>query len=274
MDMVKTDLNYEILYPGGKEKALTFSYDDGAVFDKRLVDLFDRYDLKGTFHLNFGTLGDKGFVRKEDVAEIYGKHEVACHGLEHLFLTHLSQELLIREILDDRRGLEKLTGKITTGMSYAFGVYDEKIKETLKALGIQYSRTVNSTYQFGLPSDFLAWNPTCHHNDNILEQAEVFLNSPEYLKLPLFYIWGHSFEFEREGTWEIMEEFCKRIAHKWEVWYATNMEIYQYIKGIRSLKYNLDKTMVYNPSAETIWFKQGGGIIQLKPGETLVFDQE
>lgn len=47
----------KFLYPNGLEKALTFSYDDGRVFDRKLVEIFNRYGVKGTFHLNSGTLG-------------------------------------------------------------------------------------------------------------------------------------------------------------------------------------------------------------------------
>ena len=38
-----------LLYPGGKTKALTFSYDDGKIHDRRLVKLFNTHGLKATF---------------------------------------------------------------------------------------------------------------------------------------------------------------------------------------------------------------------------------
>lgn len=41
-----------MLFPGGKNRAMTFSYDDGVVQDRRLVELFNRYHVKGTFNLN------------------------------------------------------------------------------------------------------------------------------------------------------------------------------------------------------------------------------
>ena len=43
-------------YPGGKHKALTFSYDDGQIFDIRLAEILRSHGLKGTFNLNSGTL--------------------------------------------------------------------------------------------------------------------------------------------------------------------------------------------------------------------------
>ena len=47
------------IFQNGKKKAVTMSFDDGHVYDIRLVELFNKYGIKGTFHLNsklFGTL--------------------------------------------------------------------------------------------------------------------------------------------------------------------------------------------------------------------------
>ena len=44
------------LFPGGKTKAFVFSTDDGPVHDRRLVALLNKYQLKGTFHLNSNKL--------------------------------------------------------------------------------------------------------------------------------------------------------------------------------------------------------------------------
>ena len=40
----------------GKKKAITFSFDDGVSQDIRLIELFNKYGLKGTFNLNSGFL--------------------------------------------------------------------------------------------------------------------------------------------------------------------------------------------------------------------------
>lgn len=50
-----------ICFPEGRYKALTMSYDDGREEDRRLVDLFNRRGIKGTFHLNSGlSVGGNG----------------------------------------------------------------------------------------------------------------------------------------------------------------------------------------------------------------------
>ena len=36
----------------GMKKALTFSYDDGVTQDIRLIEIFNKYNLKATFNLN------------------------------------------------------------------------------------------------------------------------------------------------------------------------------------------------------------------------------
>ena len=41
-------------FPGGKHKALTMSYDDGKLQDRRLVEIFNRYGIRGTFNLMAG----------------------------------------------------------------------------------------------------------------------------------------------------------------------------------------------------------------------------
>ena len=44
----------DMLFPGGKAKAFTLSYDDGVESDFRLADLMRKYGVKGTFNVNSG----------------------------------------------------------------------------------------------------------------------------------------------------------------------------------------------------------------------------
>ncbi len=199
-------MEIELCYPDWKEKAVIFSYDDGQIYDRRLVEMLNHYKLKGTFHLNSAMIGKEGFISSKEAKILYKGHEIACHGKYHHYPTHLSGDRLLEEFYEDRFFLEKITGDLVKGCSYAFGEYNEKVINVLETLGIVYSRTVEDTGDFRIPEDFMRWNPTCHHNKAFEgEIVERFLNKPEYQKLPLLYVWGHSFEFEREDTWEKME---------------------------------------------------------------------
>ena len=49
-------------FPGGKAKAFTMSYDDGVEQDIRLIEIMNRFGLKGTFNLNAGLFAPEGTV--------------------------------------------------------------------------------------------------------------------------------------------------------------------------------------------------------------------
>lgn len=252
-------MNFELCYPCWKEKALTFSYDDGQIFDRRLVEILDKYGLKATFHLNSGILDADGFVTLKEITGLYQNHEIACHGARHEYPTHLAQERLVNEYYQDRLELERLCKRVIRGCSYAFGEYDDRVIATLRSVGIVYSRTVESAGGFRVPEDFMKWAPTCHHNTAFdSDLAERFLEKPLYERLRLFCVWGHSFELERENTWEKMEAFCEKMHGREEVWYTTCLDYADYMTAARRLIFSADGTRAENPSKIKIYAKLDG----------------
>ena len=264
------------IYPQGKRKALTFSYDDGQVFDKRLADLFSSHGMKGTFHLNSGRLGIQrgkdNYVVSEQLTEVYAGHEIACHGVEHRNLPTLIRQQVLAELEEDRKALEQYTGGMVQGMSYAFGNYTEEIKEIAKSLGLKYSRTIKDTGMFFPPEDFLEWHPTCHHNNRLIELGKQFLDVPGFYELPVMYVWGHSFEFGWSDDWTVIEEFVEMMSGKEDIWYATNLEICNYIQAVRQQEFSADGKWMYNPTALSVWVSTSEGNIEVAPGERKCVD--
>jgi peptidoglycan/xylan/chitin deacetylase (PgdA/CDA1 family) len=246
-------------YPGGKHKALTFSYDDGQIFDIRLAEILRKHGMKGTFNLNSSTLADSDnafFVNKNKLNEIYEGHEIAIHGVEHKDLTHMTEQEISLEILPDRQALEKLTGRIIQGMAYAFGTYNDTVIRIINSLGVHYSRTVNENHYFELPRNFLAWDPTCHHNNDLMKWGKEFLDFPLWRELPLMYVWGHSYEFgDSEERWKLIEDFTDMMQGKDDIWYATNGEIFDYITATKRLEFSANRDKVFNPSTIDIWYR-------------------
>jgi peptidoglycan/xylan/chitin deacetylase (PgdA/CDA1 family) len=244
-------------YKDGKHKALTMSYDDGQLHDLRLLEIFNKYGIKGTFHLNSAKLGEDRFVTPEQVTAAYAGHEVSVHSLTHPFLERISDEELVHEITEDRKILEGLCGYPVRGMSYPFGTYTQELIGKLRTLGMQYARTVKNSGSFNLPADFMEWHPTAHHCDpKLMERLEKFKASRH--SMPLFYVWGHSYEFPQMDNWHVIEAFCAAAANDPDVWYATNIEIFDYVTAMRSLRFSADRTMVYNPSAVDVWVEVDG----------------
>lgn len=260
--------NIVICFPEGKHKVLTMSYDDGRVEDRRLVEIFNRYGIRGTFHLNSGLLWDDR-VRPEEWASLYKGHEVSCHTVLHPTISRCPIDQVALQVLEDRRELERAVGYPVRGMSYPNGSYTPEIVRMLPSLGIEYCRVVGNTDDFAMPDDFLMWKSTCHHNHNLLENGTRFLELHKTQYLYLMYVWGHSFEFPIQNNWELMETFCEMMGGKEDIWYATNIEIVDYMKAARNLKFTIDGDRVWNPSALSVWISVDGRKMEIPGGSSI-----
>lgn len=256
-------------YPQGLHKALTLSYDDGRRADERLVEICNRYGLKGTFHLNSGLLGSGDRITAEELPGLYRGHEVSVHTRTHPTLARCPLEQVVEEIVEDRKALEKLLRVPVRGMSYPNGSYTPQIKALLPSLGMEYARPVQTTGGFGLPEDWMEWRGTCHHNKGLLEHAETFTGLFKRQYLYLMYVWGHSYEFDNDNNWELMERFGEQVGGRGDIWYATNIEIVHYMKACERLIFSADRTIVHNPKAVSVWLDVSGSIVEVPGGETL-----
>ena len=90
-----------------------------------------------------------------------------------------------------------------------------------------------------------------------------------YKRLNCLYIWGHSYEFDRENNWNIIEEFCEYASGRDDIWYATNIEIYDYVKAYDDLQVSVERGIVHNPSSIDVWFSHEKKIYCVKAGQTL-----
>ncbi|HVF11436.1 MAG TPA: polysaccharide deacetylase family protein [Abditibacteriaceae bacterium] len=259
-------------FPGGRRKALTLSYDDGTAHDRRLVAILNRSGIRATFNLNSGRLDQEGFLASAEVAALFAGHAVAAHTVNHPCLSHLSREGVLTEVVEDRRALERLVGYPVRGLAYPGGDYDEAVVAMLPSLGVEYSRTAQQAASFGVSHDFLRWPFSCHHND-CLERGQKFLAVSPLWGLQLLHVMGHSFEFERADNWEIIEEFCSIVGGNADIWYATNIEIVDYLRAARAVRSSVDGTMLYNSSGLEVWFCIGsldqGTFGSIGPGATL-----
>ena len=254
-------------FPEGKHKVLTMSYDDGQIFDRQLVALFNKHGIKGTFHLNSGLMDlDERRIQLDEVKDLYKGHEVSCHTLTHPTIERCPLPLVVEQIMEDRKRLEEACGYPVRGMSYPNGSYSREIIDLLPACGIEYSRVVGSTDEFGFPDNFLEWKSTCHHNHNLMENARNFADLHKTQYLYMMYVWGHSYEFDRDG-WDGIEEFCEFIGGRDDIWYATNIEIVDYMNAAKNLKFSANFDKVYNPSSMSVWIEVDREHVEIKGGE-------
>ncbi|MGN1206760.1 MAG: polysaccharide deacetylase family protein [Eubacteriales bacterium] len=272
-------------FPGGLSHALTLSYDDGVETDRRLIEIMRENGLKGTFNLDSGLYAPEGTVypagtihrrmTRSACLDTYRDSgmEVALHGAHHPFLTQMPREAMLAEIASDRRTLENDFGTLVRGAAYPFGDYNDDVVEALRLSGVAYCRTTVSTEHFDIPTDWLRMPATCHHNNpRLTELSEEFLREEYWGRPRLFYLWGHSYEFDEKNNWEVIENFARRMGNRDDIWYATNIEVHDYVEAFRALRFSLDGDLVSNPTSLTIWFQHGGEILTLAPGETRRLD--
>ncbi len=279
----------EMLFPQGKKKALILSYDDGRIYDSELVKFMNKYKLIGTFHLNSNKLDTEDYLKKVEIKELFLGHEVSVHSYNHPNFTTLSKIDIVYEVVKDREELERLVGYPIRGMAYPFGNNNDKVIETIKDLGIEYARTVDDTYNFKIPENFLKWHPTIHQfakaywipNDTENDKKELahfYKTINEFLEtkeVALLDVWGHSWEMGNDqNKWNELEKFFKLIANNDAIHYTTQIALTDYILAFKNLKYSVDKKIFYNPSSITLFFKLGDKNYIILGGETVTLTEK
>lgn len=264
-------------YKDDKKRAFTMSYDDGRIYDLRLIEIFNKYGIKGTFNLNSNNIGKEDYVTAADVAAAYEGHEIASHGLTHHYFERIPAEELVYEIMEDRRRLETMCGYPVCGVAYPYGTWSPEVTGALRAMGIKYARTIKLTGDFSLgeipPKDFLIWNPTTTHTDpRIFDLLDGFFNTAKPRPLSLFYIYGHSYSFNDQNNWDLAERICERAGGDPDTWYATNMEIYNYLTALWQLRFSADRTIVCNPTAVDLWIEADKVGVKVPAGATVRID--
>ena len=270
-------------FPEGKSKALTLSYDDGVRQDRRLLEIMRKFGLKGTFNINSEGFAPEGCttgnrMSRSEALKFYSDcgMEIAVHAAHHPYLEQLPENLCTWEILNDRRNLEADFGGFIRGMAYPFGTTSDSVVASLRQCGMAYARTTVSTESFSIPTDWLRLPATCHHrNPRLMELAREFIQKQDVRGPMLFYLWGHSYEFDYDqpnNNWGVIEEFAEYMGGREDIWYATNIEIYDYIAAYNQLIFSMDYTRVYNPTCTTVYFTTGKGLCTVKPGETVHYE--
>ncbi len=271
-------------FPEGRSKALTLSYDDGVKADLRLLEIMKKYGLKGTFNLNskselFNCGCWHGKMNEEQTYNAFVDcgQEIGLHGNRHIFLDKVPLPEAMNEMVQNRSYLEKKFNRIVRGMAYAYSGYNDDIVQMLRMLGVVYARTTESSHSFDIPKDWLRLKPTCHtREEEFSGLADTFFNNspeekPKHRESWLFYLWGHSFEFDDRNNWYLIEDFGARACGRKDIWFATNIEVYEYVQAYNNLVFSMDGERCKNPSAIPVWLEMRGNIYKIGAGEEIVF---
>ena len=188
------------------------SFDDGTVWDKPLVELLNRYGIKGTFNLNSGLedfvweFEGRKVIRQKlsETVEQYRFHEVASHTLTHPWLNSLTPPQLSREVGEDCAAIKAMFGLEEIGFGVPFTACDQREIRIIKKFA-RYIRLSEFSEDFALPADEYHIPIHSLYNDpEVREKISRFAESD--LPVSLFVLAGHSYELEHLGHWGYMEE--------------------------------------------------------------------
>ncbi len=265
----------QMFWPDFRTGALTGSWDDGTLADRRLVGIYKENGLKATWNLNSGLLGKtkeetkfQSHVTREEVAELYDGQEVACHSCFHAHLFHQPDALVLADIIQDRIALEELVGYPIIGMvTPMVPSHNARLIPLYRQAGFLHCRHEIEKGRYDVPDDFMNWNATCHYNDDILARWEDFETT--HRPGQLFYVYGHSYSLDKNNDWEMFEAFAAQAGKTENIWHATKAEILEYLHAWRTLRSSAAGNILKNTSHLTLYFGVDGKKTALKPGDVL-----
>ena len=203
----------------GMAKFFLLSFDDGTVYDKRFVELLNRYGIRGTFNLNSGLedfvwyYEDKVPIRRQILSkttEQYRGHEIASHSLHHHWLNTLTPPQISREIGEDCTVLKNIFGLREIGFGVPFTACTEREIKLIRKYA-RYIRLSEFAENYVLPLDpYHIPIHALYNDENIREKITRFAESD--LENALFVMAGHSYELEVLDHWGYMEELLAFIS--------------------------------------------------------------
>lgn len=264
------------LFPEGKRKAFNISYDDGVLQDIRLVELLNRYGLKGTFNLNSGMMKigfrwkhktGQEIVRlpEQTAAGLYIGHEVASHTLDHPYMNDLTEAQILHQMTQDKKNLEELFGRGVYGFAVPFLYYSDLIAQCARQAGFEYARISEEGNTFAAPEDFYRWRGgKFHWSEDLEEFVDSFLATNR--ELAICQIVGHSYDLDTDCMWERMERIFRDISLAEDVLPMTHLEIVRYLRAMENAR--IEGNTIKNNSQASLWFCVDGRTVRLYPGET------
>ena len=203
-------------------KSFVFAIDDGTIFDKKTVAIFNKYGIKATFNLNSGLQDFVWYkdwlevrrLRLEENKGIYDGHEVASHSLTHPFLTSLSDEDVYREVGEDIDNLKNIFHREIESFSFPFDGFDERTIGIIKNLGITHIILPAIDDSFRFPIDTCHIKVTSWNIDDALTKVQRFIEDDQ---AELFVYLSHSYDYEFDGSYDKLEELCRIVSERKDI---------------------------------------------------------
>ena len=212
-------------------KYFIFSIDDGTIYDCKIIEIFNKYNIKGTFNLNSGLddfvwyLGDHPIRRLKlnENFKLYDGHEVASHSLTHPHLTMCPGEDIVKEVGEDISNLERIFDRPVHTFAFPFEDSDERCISIIKHLhNIEVIRLSEIDTSYQLPNDLYHVKITSLDINDAINRFDEFLKNKDS---KLFVFVSHAYDFEVNQTYDKLEMLCRLVSENKSIKNITMSEL-------------------------------------------------
>lgn len=206
---------------------LRTSWDDGSKFDWKVWRLLKKYDVKGTFYVVTDWVGEFGYLTWDQIQQIDRHHlgKIGGHTMMHPSdLKQLYDDELQGEIAGCKGILESVLRHKVTSFCYPRGRYDKRVMDVVNEAGFIDARTTK-VGSLTKPENELETATTVHvYNSRTeyegltwLEYAYRKLDEARTMDEPIFHLWGHGWEIEKQKQWNELKEFLQYVKTNFDV---------------------------------------------------------
>lgn len=212
-------------------KYFIFSIDDGTIYDREVIAIFNRYQISATFNLNSGLQDfvwykDNKPVRRLSLYEntsLYDGHEIASHSCTHPYMTMCPEDIAYQEVEQDVEDLSLLFHKDITTFAFPFEDFDERtisIVRRIPSISVIRISELDTSYKF--PKDLFHVKITSWDIDDALNKVEEFIKDKN---AELFVFVAHSYDFEFDQTYDKLEKLCQIVTKEKDIKIITMNEL-------------------------------------------------
>lgn len=229
-----------------KSVIVTTSWDDGHKLDLRLSGLLKKYNIAGTFYISPHNreIIPNHLLSDSQVRQLSANFEIGAHTYNHFDLTKIPLDRAEKEIIESKKYLENLLHKEISSFCYPRGQFNPDIKRIVQKAGFRLGRTIKR-FETTMGVDPYSLPTTVHVYDHLQDLVNIpliLLNktiSWDSLAIKffdrvnaqggIFHLWGHSWEIDKNGDWERLENILKYISNRKNVLYLTNESMVNYL---------------------------------------------
>lgn len=221
---------------------ITTSWDDGHVLDLRVAELLDKHGLTGTFYIARGFLPER--MSDAQLQQLATRHEIGAHTLTHPTLTDIPLEQAREEIAGSKAWLEDVLGQGVTAFCYPKGRNNAALQRLVQQAGYSMARGVagyalhSGDNRWCMPTTLQIYPYPLRRMPDLawwrgwwarLQPAREALPAIRNLRLNpralldwqalgrgllqqaadqggVWHLWGHSWEIERYGLWDALDQ--------------------------------------------------------------------